>query len=519
VKTLAPNLKTHAKYLFWLGPILIVIGLSAGLVSGTWGALPLGLLIAGLVTLGLWLLFQARLAKGFWGRRSTQVGTNAIVSTLAFLVILGLINFLVVRYPARIDLTEKQFFSLAPQSQQVLSHLQQPVKVLIFDNAPDPATRTLLEQYQRQGQPFFSFELIDPQAKPGLAQKYGVKNPGEVFLESGKRVQPLESALAETSLTPAIARVVSDRQSKSYFTQGHGELLLESGQGSLSEAVKALKGKDITPEPLNLLEQRQVPQDANLVVIASPKRPFLAAEVQMLKAYLKRNGSLLLMVDPETKPGLDSLLKDWGVQFDNRLVVDASGTGQLLGLGPAVPVVNHYGDHPITKDFAQGVSFYPLAQAIVVKQLPAQQVTALVVTGDQSWAETDPNNAELQFNPGRDRKGPLVLGVAISRPGQPEPTAATSQAKAMQSRLVILGDSDFATDGTFDKGVNGDVFLNTVTWLSDRPDQVLSIRPKEPTNRRLEITAERSRLVTLLGLGILPLAAFGTAAGLWWQRR
>jgi ABC-type uncharacterized transport system involved in gliding motility auxiliary subunit len=361
--------------------------------------------------------------------------------------------------------------------------------------------------------------LIDPQAKPGLAQKYGVKNPGEVFLESGKRVQPLESALAETSLTPAIARVVSDRQSKSYFTQGHGELLLEGGQGSLSEAVKALKGKDITPEPLNLLEQRQVPQDANLVVIASPKRPFLAAEVQMLKAYLKRNGSLLLMVDPETKPGLDSLLKDWGVQFDNRLVVDASGTGQLLGLGPAVPVVNHYGDHPITKDFAQGVSFYPLAQAIVVKQLPAQQVTALVVTGDQSWAETDPNNAELQFNPGRDRKGPLVLGVAISRPGQPEPTAATSQAKAMQSRLVILGDSDFATDGTFDKGVNGDVFLNTVTWLSDRPDQVLSIRPKEPTNRRLEITAERSRLVTLLGLGILPLAAFGTAAGLWWQRR
>src|SRR4028118_2245509 len=107
------TIKSKLKYLFWLGPILTIAGLTARVVSGNWSQAPLGLLIAGLVIIGLWLLFLGSLAPGFWGRRSTQVGTNAIISTLAVLVILGLINFLGVRYVQRVDLTENNLFSLS----------------------------------------------------------------------------------------------------------------------------------------------------------------------------------------------------------------------------------------------------------------------------------------------------------------------------------------------------------------------------------------------------------------------
>lgn len=524
MKTLTPKFKIRWQWIqagFWLGPILIALGLAIALVSGSWGPLPLGCLIAGGGVLSLWLLVQTRGISGIWGYRSTQASTNALLATLAMVTILGLLNFVAVRYPSRWDLTEQQFFSLSPQTQEVLQNLPQPVKVLVFNPQPEPASRTLLEQYQRQGTPNFTFEFIDPQAQPGLAQKYKIRNAGDVVLESDKRTLPLEQRLTEANLTPAIARVVSNRQSHAYIIQGHGEASLEPGQESLSEAVQALTDKSINVLPLNLLESPKIPENADVIVIPGPKRSFLEAEVQLLQDYLQQGGNLLLMLEPETQPKLDKLLQDWGITLDNRLVVDASGAGQLIGLGPAFPLVTRYGNSPITKDFAQGVSFYPLAQAVQVQEKPNQQVTELLFTSEQSWAESDPDSPELTFDPQRDRQGPLVLGVKIVRSLDPAPKANPPQAQPQpkQARLIVIGDANFATDGSFGQGLNGDLFLNAVTWLSDRPDQVLSIRPKEATNRRLELTAQKGRLLTLLGLGILPLGAFGAAAGLWWRRR
>jgi ABC-type uncharacterized transport system involved in gliding motility auxiliary subunit len=92
-----------------------------------------------------------QLGSGLLGRRSTQVGTNAIIATLAMLVILGLINFLGVRYAQRVDLTENQLFTLSPLSQRVVRNLQQPVKVWLFDPKPNPADQELLKNYRRYG--------------------------------------------------------------------------------------------------------------------------------------------------------------------------------------------------------------------------------------------------------------------------------------------------------------------------------------------------------------------------------
>lgn len=141
--------KNFWKYLFWLGPVLAIVGLSAAAVSG-WEPVPLGLLISGIVLTGLWLLFQAY-QSNWWGRRSTQAGTNAIVATLSVLVLLGLINFLGTRYSMRVDFTENQQFTLAPQSQQLVRNLEEPIKVWVFDRNQNPQDRELLENYRRQG--------------------------------------------------------------------------------------------------------------------------------------------------------------------------------------------------------------------------------------------------------------------------------------------------------------------------------------------------------------------------------
>jgi membrane protein implicated in regulation of membrane protease activity len=80
------------KYLVWFGVALISTGLTIGIVSGSWGAAATAFIIAGVVAIGIWLLFLGRMGDpnrpGFWQRRSTQASTNAFVGTLAVFVML-----------------------------------------------------------------------------------------------------------------------------------------------------------------------------------------------------------------------------------------------------------------------------------------------------------------------------------------------------------------------------------------------------------------------------------------------
>ncbi len=84
---------------------------------------------------------------------------------------------------------------------------------------------------------------------------------------------------------------------------------------------------------------------------------------------------------------------------------------------------------------------------------------------------------------------------------------------------MVVGDSDFATDGLFEQQLNGDVFLNSVSWLSKQDEQLLSIRPKETKNRRINLTPQQANILGWTPLLVVPLIGFGTAVILWWRRR
>lgn len=582
------------KYLLWFGPFFVVAGLTAGFATGSWGTTPLIFLITGIVIF-LTALLWGSYDTNWWGKRSTQAGTNALIATIAVLVILGLINFLGTRYYVRTDLTETQLFTLAPQSRELVQKLQQPVKVWIFSANQNPLDRDLLDNYKRQSNRF-QFEYVDPQARPGLAEKFGVKNFGEVYLESGDQRQLVQvvnenERLNESRLTNRIQQIISPTAAKVYFLQGHGERPLNQGDGAMSQAVTALGDKNFTAEPLNLASSPKVPGDAKAIVAAGPKRSLFDTEVQALRDYLNQGGNLVLLLDPNTDPKLDSLLGEWGIKLDNRLVVDVAGN---VALGPAVPIVTEYGQHPITKDFGKGISFYRLARPIETKIVAGVTATPLLKTKPypDSWAESDQTDEDLKYDEDKDIKGPITLGVALTRTGgakpaptptvtvtptpqtaatpkptapptpkaaaKPKPTASptpkaaatpkptalptpqvgttptqtapptpqvgttpipTTNEPPKESRLVVIGNSEFATDGSFQQMLNSDVFLNSVTWASQQDAQSLSIRPKEAKNRRINLSGGQAILLALSSLVILPIIGFSSAAFIWWQRR
>jgi ABC-type uncharacterized transport system involved in gliding motility auxiliary subunit len=543
------NSKKPGKYLFLLGPFLLTAGLVAGLISGKWDTVVVLLIILGIVIIVSWLIWQSKQSK-WWEQRSTQAGTNAIIATVAVIAILGIVNFLGVRYHFRSDLTETKLFSLAPQSRELVRSLQKNIKVWIFDVTQNPLDRNLLENYQRQN-PKFRFEYVDPQGKPGLAKEFAVKQRGEVYLEANnqrKLVQVVNERdrLSEISLTNRLQQITSTNPTKVYFLQGHGEHQISGNDDSISLAIKALNDKSFITEPLNLIEKNTIASDTKVLVIAGAKRALLNTEVQAIQDYLNGGGNMLLMIDPDTDLKLEPLLNQWGVKLDNRLAVDIAGNEAF---GPAVPIITEYGKHPITKDFGNGVSFYRLARPVDTTPIPGIEATSLLITKPypSAWAESDQKSEKLEYNEGKDRKGPLTLGVALSRKAetpipQPTPTptvgsspptvskptptptpTATPAPKAIkttaESRLVVIGNSDFATNDPFPLQLNGDVFLNSVTWLSQQDQQPLSIRPKEAKNRRINLSGAQTLLLQWTSLLFLPLIGFIASALIWWQRR
>ncbi len=493
--------------LIWSGLVLMAGALGAGLVTANWnGWVGLGLAGGAVASGGLIL------SPNFWHQRLSRTRTNAVVRVLAVVSILISANSLLQRYPLRLDLTENHLFTLAPESQQLLHNLTSPVKAWVFSPQLDSRSQALLENFRRQNPANFSFELVDPQIRPGLAEAFGVRQLGEVYLESGERRLPVPARpFDEGGLVNTLNQITSGDPQPVYFLQGHGEHPLNMAQFGLSQAAATLKDHNFQAQTLNLGAEEPPSLGRSVLVVAGPRRPLLSGEIATIQNHLDQGGNLFLLLDPDTETGLDKLLTEWGITLDPRLVVDS--TGQLLGLNPTTPVVTDYGPSQITQDFDRGVSFFPLSQSLQVQATPGIEATPLLLTSPRSWAESDLEQTPLSFDPKEDQGGPLTLGVALSRqlPGDPE--------EPKEARLVVIGNSTFATNGLFREQLNGDVFLNSVTWLSQTAAPVMSVRPSRPEDRRLLISNSQGWWLGFNCLILFPALGLGGAGVLWWRQR
>jgi ABC-type uncharacterized transport system involved in gliding motility auxiliary subunit len=113
----------------------------------------------------------------------------------------------------------------------------------------------------------------------------------------------------------------------------------------------------------------------------------------------------------------------------------------------------------------------------------------------------------VKFDPAKDQRGPLSLGVAAER-----------KEEGKGARLVVIGDSDFATNQWVGLQRNGDLFYNTINWLSEE-EALISIRPKSPENRRVNLTEAQQKGLMWFSLALLPGVVILSGVYIWWKRR
>lgn len=524
----------------WIGTLLVFASVAIRFLRPEWAQYQQYAAWGGLALVLIYLGGQWRDIATFYEGRSARYGTLSLVGILVFAGILVAVNYLASRQNKRWDLTANQVYSLSDQTIKILQNLDAPVKFTVFDRelALD-GYRDRLDAYTYQSSQVTA-EYIDPEKNPLRAKAAQIQSLGTIVIEYKDRTERATSS-DEQAIANALIKAVTGETRKVYFTQGHGEKDTANSdrRSGYSDLAQALSADNYGVEPLVLAQAREVPADATVLVIAGPQTDFLQPEIDALNKYVARGGKVLALIDPPddpSRPGsplLHAFLREWGFDIGSNIVVDASGIGQLLGTDASVPVAANYPPHPITTNF-QLMTAYPLAQSVgaVEGGVNGRTPQSLVQTSAQSWAEADiaalaKGDGRVALEPEKgDKPGPISLGAAVSAPAtdapppaEPKPeTPAGQEPPKPESRLVTIGDSDFASNGVLGVQGNRDFFMNTVNWLAQQ-ENLIAIRPREPEDRRLTLTADQQSRIFMLSVLLIPGLVFAAGIYSWYGRR
>lgn len=496
------------------GLAALIAGWLLGIILPGAGMFVWGLLAVGGALLVAALVIEFRgVATAVAGRRG-RLGASASVRVSLFVGIIVLANAISAGAYHRFDMTGLAQFTLTSQTRKVLDDLDTPVEITTFFAAGMAApmrslAQNLLAEYQVHSDKL-TVRSVDPDLSPDLARQYGVDRAGvllgAVVLTgpAGRRLvygpQILEGA--EHALTSALLEVTGTRQKTVYFVTGPGE---DRGPTEFARARDALRDNLFRVADIDLLRGQGVPEDAAVLVLAGPRHPLAEQEIAILGDHLARGGRLLVLIDPDPPEDIRQLLARWWLDVPDGHIVD-----------PASHVVPHVDNIlvPRTRN-ALGLpeTYFPGAAALIPNpEIPASmEVSALVWSSPESWLETGAGAAgEPAFDEGEDTKGPLAIGALVRAAGEGEGTATGT-------RLVVIGDSDFATDPHVLNGGNGDLFVNVVNWLA-AGQEVVAIDRKVLPIRRLVLSPEQARFLHLSSIGLLPSLMLVAAGVVWWRR-
>lgn len=503
-----------------------------------------------------------------FGRRG-RYGLNTLVivaGAVAIAVGLNFLFFWLADRPdpmgwLRVDTTATKEFSLSDQSLAILENMDESVRANAFftrDTARGAAawreTEDLLNEFKRRSGGKFDYRLFDPELEPNVAQRYRVRSNPAIAFETvnSQRIEVLEGGANTSRSSPQVFNeqdisssllVVNQIEQKGVlFLTGHGERDITDRADDSDGYGRALQSivrdnyavaSATTQEVGQLLAQGNPQALPAVLVVAGPQEELLGAqdtginEEAILREYLRRGGNALFLLEPETPESWRNLLGRYGLTIGEHQVVD---TSSFVAPNPGFLQVKRTNgqfpsDHRITSPldviYMPGSTFIgrtvneqtvPLAE----DDTPYLTQSILAVTTVSSWEET---GEQISFQGDQDTPGPLPVGVAVEAiselDGRPE---RDEQGEWRNRNLVVIGDSDFASNSFFSSAKNDDLLANTVNWLA-KDFELISTRPKVEVFRELVLTQNERDFIRWTGWLLMPALVGSVGVFSWWRRR
>lgn len=440
---------------------------------------------------------------------------QAALYTVIVIAILAVLNFLANRYDKSYDSTANKRYTLSDQSAKIARELKQNVTISYWDS-PDSFSNAqgLFDRYKALSPKIdVVYQDVDKKRTEAIAQ--GVKTRGSIFVEVGNKRETAKS-LTEEEVTGALVRALKGGDRTVCFTTGFGEGSPDDTESSGYSSVKDLTAKNnYKTQNVPLIPKPEIPMDCTILVVGGPKRDYIPPAVEAIKNYVQNGGRALIMLDPPLKFGSEvdenaafvDVIGSWGVKLQKDLVLDLSGVGQLFNTGPELPIITMYTDHAIVKTMKDRASGFPITRSMEVAKTDKTTVDPLFSTSDDSVATTDLSNKNINIKAAKP--GARVLAAAGSY---------TTGKDGGPGRFVVVGTSRWIANGFLAFDGNRDLYLNMLNWLSSDED-LISIRPKDPEDRRVNMNARQVTMMFWSSVAGLPLLIVIAGVSVWWKRR
>ena len=496
-----------------------------------------------------------------FGRRG-RYGLNTAIVLIAFLAIATLLNFVIywaLERPdppgfLRVDTTSTKQFIVSDQTLNTLSNLREPIQVTAFFRRNNPqrqaawrTTEDLLSEFRRRSteQPL-TFRLVDPELEPNIAVEYGVDRFPSLAIEAleSRRTEVVPglnpndgpNVFSEQDIITGLLVVNQIKQKTVVFISGHAVRdVSDSTRGSegygLAAAALIRENYQLANETLQELGQRLSANDPEAlpaaVIFASPTQEMTDSEEGILAEYGRRGGRILMLFEPDTAPdSFKGFLSRYGVGVGTGTVVD---TASYVAPNPSFLQIKNtnsqFPEHPLTEDFdvlyMPGSTHYQYnidAQTIPITDegIPYVRLDLVAISTLNSWSEADVES--IAFDVNVDQSGPLPVIVTLEAVAEIGGSPRTVDGELVTTRMVLIGDADFASNAYFGSARNGDLFVNSVNYLAD-DYELISLRPKQTAFRELVLTESERNFVRWSGWLLMPILIALAGIWAWWRRR
>ena len=438
----------------------------------------------------------------------------------AVVVMVVLVNVLAAVLPDSAmehDLTSKDYQQITETTKQFLNRLDQDVKIFIYskEETADVNVVKTLRNYTEN--PHIRLEYVNPELSPRFTEKYSLSGLEEnsLIVQSDTRFRTIpysgiytysDSSMEEYGMDPdcydlegqltsALDYVTTDRIPKIYQITGHGE------QELMGDFLKAVQRENVDLETLSLVSAGEVPQDAQCVLILSAVEDYSEEEIRVLKEYLDRGGNLYMLLRWEKEPPerLYSLLAGYGIRVMNGVVSEQDAKQYFQTPYYLIPEIRNTS---VTEGLEGSIA---LSVMTVGLKAEAEEVQPILLTSDQAYLKTDPDeDQEGEWEPG-DERGEYALGLCLDRkvelPAETEGAAKVSR----QSRIVVFGSAFMTQDAidTYISGMNRKLFAKILSSLVSHLSPV-SIPAKSYLPQYVTVSRADSAFFGVILAGILP---------------
>ena len=529
-----------------------------------------GIIVSGVALISLLIagiLNWKNVFRSVFGRRG-RYSANTFFIVLGTIILMISANFLFFwlenkNSPTdwiRTDLTATKEYELSEQSGAVLDQLTEDIEIFIFiksnnqnSNIAIRHTEDLLSEFsKRSTTKNLTYKLIDPDLDPDIAQNLGIDRflsgrslPALAFKGSDTQrisysigIDPRETrdVFSEQDIITGLLVVSQLKQKMVLFLSGHDERDItdfDQNSNGYGLAVNALVRdnyivNNITISELgNLLASGDPENFPAALIIADPQEPINQSQSQLLTEYINFGGNIFLLVESDVPEEYLTFLAQWGIIVGNGTLVDTiSYVAPSLDFLQVKNTNLQIPEHPITHNF--DVMYFPGASYIGMslsdEEIPITPEGVLYVnskplafTTINSWSETD--SEVLSFDQKTETPGPLPIAMAsqVISTMIGEPKMKTDDGY-LYSHIVVIGDSDFASNKYITSSRNQDLFANSVNWLT-KDTELISLRVKETVFRELVLTKNERAFIRWSGWLLMPsiIGSLGILA--WWRRR